>query len=343
MIQTDSQLSTFLDSIKDENELAIDTEFKRVNTYSPLLCLLQIATNTSAVCIDMLSISNLSPLFEKLYRENTIWIVHSARQDIEALYCVSNQIPKQLFDTQVAASFLNYPLQISYQALTEALQDVYLEKAYTRMDWTTRPLPEKAVDYALDDVRYLLKNYFHLYSTLTNENKLKWTIEESEKLLDNSLYQMSTGESWKKVKGFARLPKKVQLQAAKLASFRENQAQLQNKPRKWVMSDEKLIKFALGKEVMSTSTDKKFNNFLNKNPEIENIALSTKYHAQPTNNEKKQKEQLQKLIAIKATQYNLQPELIANTKAILNYIRGDNSVCLCKGWRYEILKEELTC
>jgi ribonuclease D len=109
------------------------------------------------------------------------------------------------------------------------------------------------------------------------------------------------------------------------------------------MSDEKLIKFALGKEVMSTSTDKKFNNFLNKNPEIENIALSTKYHAQPTNNEKKQKEQLQKLIAIKATQYNLQPELIANTKAILNYIRGDNSVCLCKGWRYEILKEELTC
>jgi ribonuclease D len=39
MIQTQTQLSDFLHAIEDETELAIDTEFKRVNTYYPLLCL----------------------------------------------------------------------------------------------------------------------------------------------------------------------------------------------------------------------------------------------------------------------------------------------------------------
>jgi hypothetical protein len=43
--------------------------------------------------------------------------------------------------------------------LTEILQGVRLEKAYTRLDWTTRPLPDGAIEYALDDVRYLIKNY----------------------------------------------------------------------------------------------------------------------------------------------------------------------------------------
>ena len=343
MIQTDAQLATFLDLINDETELAIDTEFKRVNTYSPVLCLVQIATNSAEACIDVLSLVNLDQLFEKLYRNDSLWIVHSARQDIEALYCLSNQIPKQLFDTQIAANLTNHPLQISYQALTEKLQNVYLEKAYTRMDWTIRPLPEEAIDYALDDVRYLLKNYHKLHEKLAIENKLKWVIEESEILLNTSLYEMPIYEAWKKVKGLARLPKKAKLKVAKLAAFRESQAQLQNKPRKWVISDEKLIQFALDKEALSSDTEKKFINFINNNPEIGSIGLPVKNSGPPTNNEKKQKERIQMIIAQKATQYNLPPELIANSKAILNYIRGDNSVCFCRGWRYEILQEELIC
>ncbi|MBT5286949.1 MAG: ribonuclease D, partial [Candidatus Thioglobus sp.] len=159
MIQTPTQLRDFLHSIKDETELAIDTEFKRVNTYYPVLCLVQIATKKNTDCIDVLALDDLNPLFDKLYQDDCLWIVHSARQDIEALHYLSKQLPKQLFDTQIAASLVNYPAQISYQALTESLQNVHLEKAYTRLDWTIRPLPDEAIEYALDDVRYLLKNY----------------------------------------------------------------------------------------------------------------------------------------------------------------------------------------
>ena len=154
LIETRPQLERYLKTINRDSCIALDTEFKRISTYYPELCLVQIATTHSVECIDVLSINDLDPLFEKLYHNKTEWIVHSARQDIESLYHLSKRLPSSLFDTQIAASLLNYPVQISYQALTEILQDVYLDKSHTRYDWTKRPLPKDVVEYALDDVRY---------------------------------------------------------------------------------------------------------------------------------------------------------------------------------------------
>jgi len=67
LIETDNQLSLYLDHIKDETLLAIDTEFRRVDSYFPELCLIQIATKDKLECIDVLSLDNLEPLFLKLY------------------------------------------------------------------------------------------------------------------------------------------------------------------------------------------------------------------------------------------------------------------------------------
>ena len=86
MITSESQLNKYLQSIQNDSLLAIDTEFKRINSYYPELCLIQIAVGDRLECIDVLAIKNLEPLFEKLYDRQTIWIVHSARQDIEALF-----------------------------------------------------------------------------------------------------------------------------------------------------------------------------------------------------------------------------------------------------------------
>ena len=117
MIQTKEQLQSYLGSIRGENYLGIDTEFRRIDTYYPKLCLVQISSADSVECIDVLSIPDLEPLFAKLYQEDTVWIVHSARQDIEAFYLLSERLPNNLFDTQIAAALLNLPLQVSYQVL----------------------------------------------------------------------------------------------------------------------------------------------------------------------------------------------------------------------------------
>jgi len=274
MIQTQAQLRNFLYAIQDETELAIDTEFKRVSTYYPVLCLVQIATKSATDCIDVLALDDLEPLFNKLYQHDCVWIVHSARQDIEAMHCLSGRLPQQLFDTQIAASLLNHPIQISYQALTESLQNVYLEKAYTRLDWTTRPLPEAAIEYALDDVRYLIKNYHQLKVQLQAENKLDWIIEEAQNLLNIDLYLPPIDQAWQRVKGLSRINKNAHVLAAQLAAWREHRAQSNNRPRKWILADEPLIAHALGEEKLSNKAQKSFDDFLAQHISIQNIEIS---------------------------------------------------------------------
>ena len=341
MIQNDAQLRDFLSKIKDESELAIDTEFKRVNTYYPVLCLVQIATNSIAECIDVLALDDLEPLFDKLYQADLLWIVHSARQDIEAMYQLSGRLPQQLFDTQIAASLLGHPIQVSYQALTESLQNIRLEKAYTRLDWTKRPLPKDAIEYALDDVRYLIKNYQQLRDQLRHEDKLSWLQEDSQNLLQIELYKAPIEHAWRRTKGISRLGRKYQVLGIQLCAWREYQAQHKNKPRKWILSDEDLIAYALKKQKIQPQLKQALSKIIQTHTQLQSLEYLPAQHKPPTKTEKSQKAALQKIIQEKANQYNLAVELIASSKSLLKYIRGDRSVLFCQGWRYRLLQKEL--
>ena len=338
MINTQQQLQNFLNAISGDSLLAIDTEFKRINTYYPELCLVQIATNNFIECIDILAIKDLKPLFEKLYHIDSKWVVHSARQDIEALFILSNRIPFSIFDTQIAASLLNFPLQVSYQSLTHELQNIYLEKKHTRFDWTSRPLPKDVLEYALDDVRYLLPNYRILKDKLDSENKTQWLDEETSLLLDQKLYEPNIEQICKKIKGLSKIDSRSQKQAIKLVYWRENTAQKENKPRKWIMSDEKLLDYACGKNNLSVSSKKLFDKFTSHN--FKNSTFSKAFHPQKplSNDEKLKKNELQNLINELALKYNLPPELICSGKSLVKFIRGDSESPLKKGWRSKILK-----
>jgi len=342
LIQTRPQLEHYLKTINGDSRIAIDTEFKRVNTYYPKLCLVQIATSHFAECIDVLSINDLEPLFEKLYHSKTKWVVHSARQDIEALYHLSKRIPSSLFDTQIAASLLNYPLQISYQALTAILQDVHLDKSHTRYDWTKRPLPKEVVEYALDDVRYLLPNFEKLKHELTISKKIQWLEEESRFLLDQELYEPSIEQICYKTKGLSQLGEKFQDKAIKLAAWRENNAQQKNKPRKWIMSDEKLLDYACGKSKLSSHSQELFNDFVKDSSATLTLSELLKPQRPLTSSEKRKKNELQRIINSIAGSYNLPPEVISTSKSLIRFMRGDLSAPLCSGWRAKLFnKEEL--
>jgi ribonuclease D len=284
----------------------------------------------------------LEPLFEKLYHNQTEWIVHSARQDIEALYHLSKRIPSSLFDTQIAASLVNYPLQISYQVLTEILQDVQLDKSFTRFDWTTRPLPVNVIEYALDDVRYLLPNFEKLKHELTLSKKIKWLDEETRFLLDQELYEPSIEQICYKTKGFSRLGKKFQGKAIKLVAWRENNAQQNNKPRKWIMSDEKLLDYACGKNMLSFRSQKLFDDFVKESSETFSLSEFLTPQKPLTSSEKRKKNELQRIINSIAEAYNLSPEVISTSKSLIRFLRGDLSAPLCNGWRSKLFnKEEL--
>jgi len=338
LITSESQLNEYLQSIQNDSLLAIDTEFKRINSYYPELCLIQLAVGDHLECIDVLVIKNLEPLFKKLYDPQTIWIVHSARQDIEALFYLSKRTPRSIFDTQIAASLLNYPMQVSYQALTETLQGIYLEKKHTRFDWKTRPLPSDVLQYALDDVKYLLPNYAILKAELVKNEKLQWLSEEVDFLLDQSLYEPNFKQIIKKTSGISKIDSQAQKKAVNLVMWREDTAMKENKPRKWIMSDERLIDYAIGKNKLSPDSHKNFEKFLNINKTEKNFEGSLAIQKPLSVNEKLKKNQAQEYIKNLSIEYDIAPEIICSSKNLVKFIRGDKEVSVNSGWRSKIFK-----
>jgi len=338
LIETDNQLSLYLDHIKDETLLAIDTEFRRVDSYLPELCLIQIATKDKLECIDVLSLDNLEPLFVKLYGKKTKWIVHSARQDIEALYSLSTRIPSAIFDTQIAASFLNYPLQISYQSLTESLEDVRLEKKFTRFDWKKRPLPSDVLQYALDDVKYLIPIFNKLSKELIEHGKLEWAEEDFQFLLKKETYSPNLKQIIKKTKGISKISKKHRDMAINLILWRESIAQKKNKPRKWIMSDEKIINYATRNINFPSNEWHQFESFLKKNKQKFQVFSQFKIPKPLSENELIRKNELKEKITTLSIEHNLPNELICTSKNLVKLIRGSDSTSLNSGWRSKIFK-----
>jgi ribonuclease D len=244
-IDTPAALARACDQLANQPYLAVDTEFVREKTYYPVLCLIQIASPQLCVCIDPLALKDLSPLAGLLLNSQTTKIFHAARQDLEILNQTLGKIPTPVFDTQIAATLLGLGDQLSYANLVNHFLNVQLAKGHARTDWERRPLSNEQLEYAADDVRYLAAMYPLMVQTLTELGRLAWLDEDFTALTQPQLYQNDPQHQWQRVSGLQKL-KGVQLAIVRhLAAWREQQAQQQNKPRKWILSDDILIAIAM--------------------------------------------------------------------------------------------------
>ncbi len=243
-IDTDEKLAKFCDAMRLAPCCAIDTEFVREKTYYPLLALIQVASDEQQACIDPLAIKDFAPLIELLTNQNLLKIFHSPSQDLEILLQEFSCVPLPVFDTQLAAAVLGYNHQISYADLVQQVTGVLLEKKHTRADWSRRPLSEDELDYAMDDVRYLLQVYSRLNAELESSQRRGWIEKELQALTCADNYRVDMAELWRRLKGVQKL-KGVKLQiASELCQWRETIAQQRNRPRRWIVKDEVIVDIA---------------------------------------------------------------------------------------------------
>ena len=177
----------------------VDTEFVREKTYSAQLCLVQIATPDEIYCVDPLTDYDQQAFWQRLLVCD--WIVHSARQDIEVVWQTAGSMPASLFDTQVAAALLGYPVQMGYAGLVSELFNIEMDKSHTRADWSRRPLREAYLQYAAEDVEHLLPAYDKLEEALERKGRLDWAREDSMALLDPQLYEVDPRLAIDRLKG----------------------------------------------------------------------------------------------------------------------------------------------
>lgn len=341
-------LADLVDAIADAPLVALDTEFVREQTYYPRLCLIQVATPDRLACVDCVAGLDLKPLFSALLAPGRAWLLHSARQDLEAMQRLMFRLPSRLIDTQIAAALLGRTPQIGLQDLVAEELNVRLDKGFTRTNWARRPLPAGALQYALDDVRHLFALWGVLRNGLKDLNRLEWLEEDCRTALETPVLTPPTA-LWSRLRGVRALDTGTRCAALALVEWRERCAQRLNRPRRWLCSDELLVRIArtmprrpedlsgipelpkrfarrFGDEIVSAIAGS----------ETERNLRLVDVRRAPI--QERQFKGLREGAQQRARKLKIDPQVLATRQELLDLLRGTPSGRIAGGWRRDQLK-----
>jgi ribonuclease D len=225
--------------------VALDTEFMREKTYWPQLCLLQLAAGDELWLVDALAPGlDMAPLTEILASTSILKLFHASGQDLQVLHHALGVATAPIFDTQEAATLLGYPEQIGYGALVSRVLGVELGKAESFTDWARRPLAAEQLNYAADDVRWLLRLYPVMKARLCELGRERWLDEDFARKADPASYVVEPREQFRRLRRVSAL-KPAQLAVAReVAAWREVEAARVDRPKRWLLSDESVLEIA---------------------------------------------------------------------------------------------------
>ena len=353
MITDREALEQLAQRLEQAPAIALDTEFLRERTYRAELCLLQIADAQGALCVDPLAVPDLTPLRAALGSAATEKVMHACRQDIEVLLPAAGLV-MPVFDTQIAAALTGMPAQSGYAELVRRVMGRELSKAHTRTDWSRRPLSGEQLDYALDDVRYLLPVREHLVAELTRLGRMSWLAQELAALQDPGDYSVDPEQAWQRVRSLKGLDADRARLAQSLAAWRERRADERNRPRGWILDDAVLrdivIRVPRTLEELAGLADMQAGFVKHNGSEILGLIAAAAMPAvlprvNPRGAPDPQKTALVKKLSTLhqsvATELNLSPEILATRRDLEQLADGRQDGAVLSGWRREVIGERL--
>ncbi|SEP90789.1 ribonuclease D [Solimonas aquatica] len=354
LIQSPEALAPHLERWAQCRWLSVDTEFVRVDTYYPKLCLIQIGDGAHSLCIDTLAF-DFSALLDRLYAADCVKVLHAASQDLEILVKLRGSCPKPLFDSQIAATLLGIGDQIGYAGLIEKRLGIVLDKSLSRTDWARRPLREAELAYAAADVEHLAQIYPALQDELHSAGRLGWLAEDCARLSEAEGYVTRPEDAWQRLRGLSRIRPEAQTVAVALAAWRETLAQQRDRPRKWILEDDAVYRIAERRpdsqaqlaalNVLPPKTLERHGAAL-----LEQVALARELEVRRyavdeelSSDQKQQLKQLQNFVQARATELQLPAGYLASRAQLLAVLRegAQAQVPVLMGWRRENCGAEL--
>jgi ribonuclease D len=330
--------------------VGLDTEFMRESTFYAQLCLVQIATSRCIYCADPLAGGNLDQFWQAL--SGCEWVLHSGRQDLEVVYQTSGRMPRSLFDTQVAAGLLGMQPQLGYAQLVKNLFGVELAKGHTRADWSQRPLSNEMLDYAAEDVAYLIEAAVILIDRLEALGRLAWAVEDSAELLDVSLYEFHPADAVERLKAARNLHGRARRAAVRLAAWRERRAQQANRPRQWILKDAVLVELAISNPktegqvaavqgIPAATARRSGSELLAEIRAAEDEMDDYVPPGRPTEKQKATLKRMQAEVSRVSAELGIAAEVIAPRKELAAAMLGDAGGRVFRGWRRELVGDRL--
>ena len=234
-VRKQGQLAEVIDALATCGRVALDTEFIKRDTYYPRLALVQLNTGNHVYLLDAPQLQ-LSELWQALMKVDVaIW--HACGEDLGIFYLLSGCPPlSNIFDTQIALSYLTGQLQMGYQQALDEQLDMHIDKEQSQSDWLQRPLSDEQEQYAIDDVRFLPALYLSLEYALKSQGLYEYVWEDCQ-LYANDLYDaqnVADEQMYLTMADYRYTSEQMAILQA-VATWREELARSTNQPRTFVI------------------------------------------------------------------------------------------------------------
>lgn len=244
LIEDTAEFAHLLTRLRQEPIVALDTEAASFHRYRDRVYLVQLSTRSETHLVDPLAVAGLPGLGELLADPAIEKLFHDADYDLRLLGYEFGFGATNLFDTRVAAQFLNEP-GIGLAALLEKYIGVRPDKRFQRADWSARPLTQPMLEYAAMDTRHLPDLRDLLRDKLIARERLEWLLEECALLTAVRWPEpVPPGEAALTVKGLRALTPRAQAIFRELYVWRARTAEALDRAAFRVMGNEVLFSLA---------------------------------------------------------------------------------------------------
>jgi ribonuclease D len=353
-IASDDELAALIEQISATDRVAVDTEADSLHSYREKLCLLQISVPAAVngrgcneFIVDPLAGFDLERLRQAL--EPAEIVLHGADYDLRMLRRGLNFTAHRIFDTMIAARLLGIR-EFSLAALIKRYFGLELPKGSQKANWGKRPLPARMAEYAINDVRYLLRLAEKLEAELDRHQRRDWLWQSCQRAIEQAaVARVRKEDEFWRVRGSGLLHGRPAAVLRALWQWREREAELVDRPPFHILQNEKLVNAAVSFASGSVPDYKHFSprrrqafreaaRIALAAPESDWPVLPRRFGTRPTAQTVRRAEELRRRRDKSAEELGLEPSFIAPRNA-LEAIAADHTraATLLVPWQRELL------
>lgn len=236
LIETQHALNAFFTANQELDWMSFDTEFVGERRFQTSLCLIQVGTRHGNYLIDPMVLEDLSPLLTLIQNPDIIKITHAGENDYRLLYSLYGILPRNVFDTQIAAGFIGYKYPVAFKKLVETELRLHLKKSQTVTDWESRPFKPSQLEYALEDILPLHSLYELQKEKLQQMGRLHWALEECAALETEQYYAKDPNHEALNSQMMKTASLREQVFLLRLYAWRNQQAEQRNHSKEMVLA-----------------------------------------------------------------------------------------------------------
>ena len=171
-----------IESYLSESEIAIDTELHGLRLFRDEVCLVQICDDKNNISLIQPDKNHTAPNLKRLLTEPKVTkIFHFALSDVAFIKTSLNINVEPFCCTKVMSKIIRtYTQDHGLKDLILEVHGKQINKEQQQSDWDSDKLTEKQLQYAANDVLYLVKIYRKLLEMMNKRSRLKSGITISE-------------------------------------------------------------------------------------------------------------------------------------------------------------------